>query len=144
MDQFFFLFLSLLQEWELLVLYKLQWELTAVTPLDYLDHTMPRVCPDEEEEERAELRRRAETVLVLAATDYQFAYTSPSLMAAAAVMTAVGGMGRFRPEDLREISLNLQTVTHTSSVSTSHLATLGHTWSHLATLVTHLKRFHDS
>ncbi len=107
------------QEWELLVLYKLQWELTAVTPLDYLDHTMPRLCLEEEAEAEllTELRRRAETILVLTATDYQFAYTSPSLMAAAAVTTAVAGLGRFQPTTLREIRLRLQTVTHTSNVS---------------------------
>ena len=73
-----------LKEWELLVLYKLQWEITAITPLDYLDHVLPRLCLGESVSaaDLNELRRRTETILVLCATEYKFAYHSPSLLAA--------------------------------------------------------------
>ena len=55
------------QDWELLVLYKLQWELTAITSLDYLDHAIPRLGAEATlaEDDLRELRRRAETILVL-------------------------------------------------------------------------------
>ena len=59
------------QDWELLVLYKLQWELTAITSLDYLDHAIPRLGAEAvlAEADLRELRRRAETILVLCGMD---------------------------------------------------------------------------
>ena len=73
-----------LKEWELLVLYKLQWEITAITPLDYLDHVLPRLGLGESVSaaDLNELRRRTETILVLCATEYKFTYHNPSLLAA--------------------------------------------------------------
>ena len=77
------------QEWELLVLYKLHWELSSITSLDYLDHALPRLGLNEHLIDMADLRRRTETILVLGATDYQFTYHYPSLLAASAIMTAL-------------------------------------------------------
>ena len=45
----------------------------------------------------ADLRRRTETILVLAATDYQFTYHYPSLLAASAIMTALQSFPVFNP-----------------------------------------------
>ena len=133
------------QEWELLVLYKLHWELSSITSLDYLAHALPRLGLNEEIIDMTDLRRRTETILVLAATDYQFTYHYPSLLAAAAIMTALQSFPIFNP-DLslnntsyerqhlllchasdenpmtgvnlsREIKLRLQTATHTAMVS---------------------------
>ena len=126
------------QEWELLVLYKLHWELSSITSLDYLDHALPRLCLNEEMFDMADLRRRTETILVLAATDYQFTYHYPSLLAASAIMTALQSYSVFNctssnaTSDVigdkqdeqakvnlsREIKLRLQTATHTAMVST--------------------------
>lgn len=50
----------------------------------------------------ADLRRRTETILVLAATDYQFTYHYPSLLAASAIMTALQSFPIFNPD----LSLN--------------------------------------
>ena len=53
------------------MLYKLQWELTAITSLDYLDHAIPRLGAEATlaEDDLRELRRRAETILVLCGMD---------------------------------------------------------------------------
>merc|ERR1712203_587133 len=68
-----------------------------------------------------ELRRRTETIFVLAATDYQFAYHSPSLMAASAIFTALQSLSSPDATEsakgafYREITPRLQAATHTSS-----------------------------
>jgi len=103
-----------IKEWELLVLYKMQWELSAITPLDYLDHAIPRLGL-ENQVDIDELRRRTETILVLTATDYQFAYHSPSLMAASAIMTALQSLSSNPRAIIKEILPRIQAATHTSS-----------------------------
>ncbi len=101
------------------MLYKLQWEMTAITPLDYLDHTLPRLCLAETAPhvDVTELRRRTETILVVCATDYQFAFHAPSLMVGAAIVTALRSLPGMAPVALKDVLRGLQTVTHTSTVS---------------------------
>jgi len=110
-----------------LILAKLRWEVCAVTALDYLDHVLPRLRPAPglgpipESEAGGELRRRAETVLVVTATDYRFARTAPSLLTTAAVLVAVGSLLPIpESEDslrgLADVRLQLQTITHTEKV----------------------------
>ena len=50
------------QEWELLVLYKLHWELSSITPIDYLDQAIPRLGLNEEVVDLIDLRRRVQTM----------------------------------------------------------------------------------
>ena len=71
------------------MLYKLHWELSSITPIDYLDQAIPRLGLNEEVVDLIDLRRRVQTILVLAITEYQFAYHSPSLLAASAIITAI-------------------------------------------------------
>ena len=73
---------------ELLLLEKLNWELSAVTSLDYLDHVLPRL-PVISAEETERVKNVAQTILAVAATDYTFSYIQPSLMAASAVLLGV-------------------------------------------------------
>jgi len=103
-----------IKEWELLVLYKMQWELSAITPLDYLDHALPRLGL-ENLVDMEELRRRTETILVLTSTDYQFTYKMPSLMAASAIMTALQSLSTNPGAIVKEILPRIQAATHTSS-----------------------------
>ena len=70
-------------------MYKLHWELSSITPIDYLDQAIPRLGLNEEAVDLIDLRRRTQTILVLAITDYQFAYHPPSLLAASAILTAI-------------------------------------------------------
>ena len=104
------------------MLHKLQWELTAVTPLDYLDQAIPRLALPAHlfsQADLAELRRRTETILVICATDYHFSYVSQSSLAAAAIgiaFTSLSQNGGAGANLLKEIKLALQTVTHTATV----------------------------
>ena len=76
------------QDWELLVLHKLRWELSSTTANDYLDHIIHRLCLPSSVDIR-NLRAKTETIIALAATDYHFSYKPPSLMAATSILTAL-------------------------------------------------------
>ena len=125
-------------------MYKLHWELSSITPIDYLDQAIPRLGLNEDAVDMIDLRRRTQTILVLAITDYQFAYHPPSLLAASAILTAIqslstpnqlpqvereGQKQELQPpvgniltnpqkdDTMRELQLRLQIVTHTATVS---------------------------
>jgi hypothetical protein len=69
-------------------LQELQWELSSVSPLDYLDQIIARIGlnPDLD---LTDLKRRTETILVLAITEYQFSYLHPSLLASTALLISI-------------------------------------------------------
>ena len=95
-----------------MVLYKMQWELSAITPMDYLDQTIPRLGL-EKTTDLSQLRKIVETILVETAKEYQFVYFNPSLMAASAIMLALQSLS-IKPS---EIKSKLQAATHASTVS---------------------------
>merc|ERR1719507_484370 len=70
-----------LKECELLVLSRLRWELTATTPLDYLDHIIPRLALPHAVNQ-VHLRNKTENIIAVAAINCYFCYKSPSLEAA--------------------------------------------------------------
>ena len=99
---------------ELLILSKLKWDLTAITAYDYLDHLLnalkKSIYNDEESEDIRQksntvknetesslhqllcsnsLRTNAEKIILLCATDYRFANLPPSVVASAALMSAI-------------------------------------------------------
>ena len=94
----------------------MQWELSAITPSDYLDHALPRLGL-ENVLDMEELRRRTDIILLVACTDYQFTYHSPSLMAASAIMCALQSLSSNPSAIIKEIKPRIQAATHTSSVS---------------------------
>jgi|ERR1711884_359664 len=98
-----------IKNWELLVLEKMQWELSAITPMDYLDHVIPRLGLDNLVD-LEELRQRTETILVLMSIDYQFAYKLPSLLAASAIMTSLFSLSKSYSSIIRP---RIQAATHT-------------------------------
>ena len=83
---------------ELLVLQTLQWEVSTVTSMDFLDHILTRLSESSNNQHQGiinidkvnfskqieELKIKMEQVLVLAVTDYFFSYLNPSLLAASA------------------------------------------------------------
>ena len=81
---------------ELLVLQTLQWEVSTVTSMDFLDHILTRLSESNNQQHQGinvdinftkqieELKIKMEQVLVLAVTDYFFSYLNPSLLAASA------------------------------------------------------------
>ena len=81
--------------------------------MDYLDHVIPRLGLDTLVD-LEELRRRTETILVLMATDYQFAYKLPSLLSASAIMTALLSLSKSFSSIIRP---RIQAATHTPNVS---------------------------
>ncbi|XP_011060749.1 PREDICTED: G1/S-specific cyclin-D2 [Acromyrmex echinatior] len=73
-----------LWRWEQLVVSKLKWELSAVTPGDFLMHilsrlSMPHTC------DTVMVRRHAQTFIALSAREYKFSMYTPSMIAAASV-----------------------------------------------------------
>ena len=97
------------QEWELLVLQKLRWELSSVTPLDYLDHVIPRLQLRAAAADTKQLRQMVETVICYAAQHYAFASTPPSLLAAAAILYSLQQLTRAEQAETRTC---LQILTH--------------------------------
>ena len=73
------------QEWELLILQKLRWELSSTTALDYLDHVIPRLYLPAAVDE-AKLRRMTESVISYASMEYSFAYRRASLLTATSIL----------------------------------------------------------
>ena len=98
-----------MQEWELLVLQKLRWELSSVTPLDYLDHVIPRLQLRAAAADTKQLRQMVETVICYAAQHYAFASTPPSLLAAAAILYSLQQLTRAEQPETRTC---LQILTH--------------------------------
>ena len=103
--------LEAIREWELFVLYKLKWDLGAVTGLDYLDYILPQLSFDASVEARA-VRRHCETVIALSATHYLFSYVRPSVIAASAIaVTYRSLLSKFSEDGARQFLDSLQTVT---------------------------------
>ena len=105
-----------LREWELFVLYKLKWDLGAVTGLDYLDYTLPCLqfhASLSPATPASTVKRHAETVVTLCATHYLFSYVRPSVIAASAVAVTYRSLvHKFSQEGMRQFLDNLQKVTH--------------------------------
>lgn len=79
-----------LMDWELLVLSRLKWDLSAITPNDFLEQILSRLHMDAE---RARvMKRHAQTFIALCATDFKFAIYPPSMIAAGSVGAAANGL----------------------------------------------------
>ena len=106
--------LEAIREWELFVLYKLKWDLGAVTGLDYLDYILPQLSFHASVEAR-EVRRHTETVIALSATHYLFSYVRPSVIAASAIAVTYRSLlsseAQFSEHGARQFLDSLQTVT---------------------------------
>jgi hypothetical protein len=70
---------TVFQHWELLVLEKLGWELSAVVPLDYVDQVTDKLGLNPELN-LAPVKHQSEIVLIQACTQSQFTYTNPSVL----------------------------------------------------------------
>lgn len=60
-------YISLLQRWEVLVLSKLKWDISAITPQDFLCHILTRIPIDLQTCECHMVRRHAQTFIALCA-----------------------------------------------------------------------------
>merc|ERR1712129_74849 len=86
-----------LRQWEIKILNVLQWELSSVTTHSFLEHFIPGLNLSGKVN-IAKVRRHAETIAAMAATEYQFILAKPSVIAASALAAAVKGL----VEDQRE------------------------------------------
>ncbi|KAK9299384.1 hypothetical protein QLX08_007558 [Tetragonisca angustula] len=80
-----------LWSWEQLVVSKLKWELSAVTPGDFLVHILSRL-PVPRTWDPVMVRRHAQTFIALSAREYKFSMYTPSMIAAASVAAALHGL----------------------------------------------------
>ena len=77
-----------LRQWEIKILNVLQWELSSVTTHSFLEHFIPGLSLSSKVN-IPKVRRHAETIAALAATEYQFILAKQSVIAAAALAVAV-------------------------------------------------------
>merc|ERR1712129_455965 len=77
-----------LRQWEIKILNVLQWELSSVTTHSFLEHFIPGLSLSSKVS-ISKVRRHAETIAAMAATEYQFILAKPSVLAAAALAAAV-------------------------------------------------------
>merc|ERR1712204_97435 len=80
-----------LRQWEIKILNVLQWELSSVTSHSFLEHFIPGLSLSSRVN-IPKVRRQAETIAAMAATEYQFILAKDSLIAAAALASAVKGL----------------------------------------------------
>ena len=67
--------ISLLQEMELVILSRLKWDLSTVTPYDFLEHLLKLVMENNgsllETEQMKSIRNDAEKLIILCATEFR-------------------------------------------------------------------------
>jgi len=80
-----------IREWELTVLNVLNWELSAVTTQSFLEHFINGLSLDKSLNPQS-VRRHAETMATIAATEYKFLKLKPSIVAAACLSAACSGL----------------------------------------------------
>merc|ERR1711892_246676 len=80
-----------LRQWEIKILNVLQWELSSVTTHSFLEHFIPGLRLSSKVN-IPKVRRHAETIAALAATEYKFILGKQSVIAAAALAAAVKGL----------------------------------------------------
>ena len=110
-----------------MVLQTLQWEISTVTSMDFLEYILMRIQQSKNtskkyfhddkafESQLEELKLKMEQVLVLAVTDYSFSYLSPSLLAASAARLILSRLDT-KVEIMAEIckSIGAISVSHTN------------------------------
>jgi hypothetical protein len=77
------------QEWEVLLLSKLDWDMSAVIASDFVEHIIQRVRKLHLGMSVELVRRHSETLITMCASHYSFSSMAPSLVAAAAVLTTI-------------------------------------------------------
>lgn len=78
-----------IRSWELLMISKLEWNITAVTAFDYVDQILERVKWGSDD---SRLREHAHTLIHVCSTETIFMQLEPSLLAAACIASASRGL----------------------------------------------------
>jgi len=81
--------LSELLEMELVILSRLKWDLSTVTPYDFLEHLLKMVMENNgtllETDQMKSIRNDAEKLIILCATEFRFSMYPPSMLSSAAL-----------------------------------------------------------
>ena len=109
-----------LQQWELVVLDVIGWELSAVTPYYILDHLLRSIDFKDSNCDMVKVRMHAETFQALAATEHAFMGQSPAVVALACLADALRGL---RCEGLEELFDYLEKSTGVKKVRINSLTT---------------------
>jgi len=110
-----------LREWEVRILNILQWELTAVTTQNFLEHFLAKST--KQAQLTARVGRHAEMLATVAVTEYKFLLVKPSLLAASCLAAACQGLAQ---EDLLPNLLPASVKAHAEQISVlvAHLEVL--------------------
>ncbi|GFS07699.1 G1/S-specific cyclin-D2 [Elysia marginata] len=92
-----------LTKMESLVLQLLKWDLSAIVPNDFLDHILHRM-PFDKHDVRV-IKKHAQTFAALCATDCNFMLTPPSMIACAAIGSALKTLRGHSAQDLYSLHL---------------------------------------
>ncbi|XP_075632369.1 G1/S-specific cyclin-D3 isoform X3 [Balearica regulorum gibbericeps] len=80
----------MLEDWEVLVLEKLKWDLVSVIANDFLAHILYHLPLPKDKMEL--VKKHAQTFIALCATDYTFAMYPPSMIATGSIGAAIHGL----------------------------------------------------
>ena len=86
---FIILFFFLFQEWEVLLLSKLDWDMSSVIASDFVEHIIQRVRQLPLGWNPELIRRHSETLVAMCSAHHSFYALAPSLVAAACVLTTL-------------------------------------------------------
>jgi len=109
--------LTELLEMELLILSKLKWDLSAVTPYDFLEHLLKLLIEDgailQSDLLQSELLKNTGEVISLCATEFRFSMYPPSMLSSAALAAAIQGLAQRDDHefDISDLITRLQILT---------------------------------
>ncbi|XP_055300323.1 G1/S-specific cyclin-D2 [Sitodiplosis mosellana] len=79
-------------QWELIVLNKLKWNISSVTPLDFLEHLLVRLPINKQHTDVSKIKKHAQAFISLAAREHNFSIYSASTTAASSIAASLYGM----------------------------------------------------
>ncbi|XP_044573219.1 G1/S-specific cyclin-D2 isoform X3 [Drosophila ananassae] len=82
-------------KWELCVISRLGWDLSSVTPLDFVEHLiirLPKIKENVRDVSMEKVRRHAQAFISLAAKEHTFTTYSSSTIAASSIATSMHGL----------------------------------------------------
>lgn len=123
----FTLTLDDIMEWEVLLLSKLEWDMSAVIAFDFVEHIISRlekaaVSQSQEEEGRLSmnaLRTSSETLITMCSGHHDFSNLSPCLIAAACVVSTLKTMLAPAADSSSSSDLSMASVSSSSFTTTS-------------------------
>lgn len=80
-----------IMEWEVLLLSKLEWDVSAVIAFDFVEHIIQRLEKMTKLENLESIRNQSEMLITMCSGHYNFSNMSPCLIATACVLTSLNG-----------------------------------------------------